>query len=531
MAETVALTLSRLQAFIQESYPSADIAPGSVLDSLLLKASASLQNLPYNQVAQLSLSANVSAALASTTDTYNTIIDGLASNFLVTRGAGTKSTGYVKVYVTSSQNYFLGSGTNFTQPSLNLTYSTTQAYTISPTPTVEQTQLSKEADGSYSFVIQVTADSVGSQYQVSNNTVFDLTNAATLSGFIKASSIATFSSATAQETDKALIARFTNGITNGSLVNKKSILSTLSSQFTSLSAVSVIGATDPEMSRCKSNAFNTLGMADVYVRTSGLPLTQDIVVTATKNSDLISWSFTLDSSVYGGIYEVSAIRPSSTVIGTYPIISQVPGISVPTTGNVNVFNASTGNSINQARFTSYQKLNITYSNPTTEPAGTTASVVVTILYLPNIKDIQQVFLNDTTRIACADYLVKAVLPCFVNFNITLVKATTTTVVDTASLKQDIFKYVNSIPFGENLYISEIVKLCHSYPIKQVTLPVTLTGTILANDGSTVTITGNNELQIPTNLPLGISPNTTMFFIDYFTDSSGVIADNIGITLL
>ena len=151
--------------------------------------------------------------------------------------------------------------------------------------------------------------------------------------------------------------------------------------------------------------------------------------------------------------------------------------------------------------------------------------------LPSIKDIQQVFLNDTTRIACADYLVKAVLPCFVNFNITLVKATPSSVVDTASLKQDIFKYVNSIPFGENLYISEIVKICHNYPIKQVNLPITLSGSILANDGSTVTITGNNELQIPTNLSLGISPNTTMFFIDYFTNSGGVIDDNIGITLI
>ena len=531
MAETVAQTLSRLQAFIQESYPTADIAPGSVLDSLLLKASASLQNLPYNQVSQLSLSSNIAAALASTTDTYNPIIDGLASNFLVARGAGTKSTGYIKVYVTTSQNYFVGVGTNFTQPSLNLTYSTTQDYTVSPTPSAGQTQLSVEADGSYSFVIQITADSVGSQYQVSNSTVFDLTNSNSIAGFIKATSIATFSSATAQETDKSLISRFTNGITNGSLVNEKSILSTLSSQFTSLSAVSVIGATDPEMTRCKSNAFNTLGMADVYVRTSGIPLTQDIVVTSTKNADLISWSFTLDSSIYGGIYEVASVRPSSTVIGTYPIISQVPGMSVPTSGNVNVFNSLTSNAVSQARFTSYQTLNVTYSNPTADLSGTTTSVVVTVLYLPSIKDIQQVFLNDTTRIACADYLVKAVLPCFVNFNITLVKATPSSVVDTASLKQDIFKYVNSIPFGENLYISEIVKICHNYPIKQVNLPITLSGSILANDGSTVTITGNNELQIPTNLSLGISPNTTMFFIDYFTNSGGVIDDNIGITLI
>jgi hypothetical protein len=59
------------------------------------------------------------------------------------------------------------------------------------------------------------------------------------------------------------------------------------------------------------------------------------------------------------------------------------------------------------------------------------------------------------------------------------------------------------------------------------------GKILCNDGTTLTITGTDNLEIPTNIPLGVSPKTAQFFINYFDTSVGGtdVIDNIGITLV
>jgi hypothetical protein len=99
------------------------------------------------------------------------------------------------------------------------------------------------------------------------------------------------------------------------------------------------------------------------------------------------------------------------------------------------------------------------------------------------------------------------------------------------MKQDIFNYVNTIPFGESLYASKIVEICHNYPIKRVDLPISMSGLIYGVDGSTQLISNSDVLTIPTNLTAGVTPKTTAYFIDYVGQNlSGNSVDNIGISL-
>ena len=144
---------------------------------------------------------------------------------------------------------------------------------------------------------------------------------------------------------------------------------------------------------------------------------------------------------------------------------------------------------------------------------------------------------DAERFACADYLVKAVLPCFVSLDLSIVKKHPTDTYDSLrlnKLKQDIFTYINTIPFGEDLYVSKIVDLCHNYDIARVDLPVVLKGDIFCNDGTLLTITDTDYLSIPTDIQKGVSKTTTLYFTDYYRYDQGSnleTVDNIGIKLV
>ena len=144
-------------------------------------------------------------------------------------------------------------------------------------------------------------------------------------------------------------------------------------------------------------------------------------------------------------------------------------------------------------------------------------------------DIQNIFLSSTERIICADYLVKSALPCYVSMRLKLHRKNNSITLPIESIKQDIFNYVNSIPFGESLYVSHIIDICHKYDVKYVELPLVVNGEIYTNAGTTISISDSDILAIPTKLSSGVSSKTTAFFIDYFSlQTPNKLTDSIGI---
>jgi hypothetical protein len=187
-----------------------------------------------------------------------------------------------------------------------------------------------------------------------------------------------------------------------------------------------------------------------------------------------------------------------------------------------------------ARFSKYQTAAITfnYEAPTNV---TELDFELHVLGQPNLLEMQNLLLIDNQRLVCADYLVKAVVPCLVSLQIKLVKKSAIDTFESLNLQQlkkDIFNYVNTIPFGEHLYASNIIKLCHNYNIKRVDLPIAMSGQILAPDGTVVYLTSDDALPIPYDIPRGISPKTTNYFIDYYRFENGAAQpiDNIGINI-
>lgn len=524
MAELINDTKVRLETFIKDSFPTVDIAPGTVISELLVKLAATLQNPVVNSIEALNQGNTIAEVLASDVDTYNPIIDSIGSNYNVSRGQGKKSVGQIKVVVTTNSSKILSSGFGFYQPVIKLNYVTARDYRAT-TDVVNDNDLQIIQEGElYYFIVPVEAEAVGSEYQVSNNSKFSLTLDGSLTDFVDAYAYGNFVSGLPVDSDKVLISKYQSGLTHKTLLTSSSLFARLQESFPSLRDISVVGANDEEMTRSKKNLFglSTLGLADVYVRTTLGPETIQITKTATQTNGV--WSFSLNYSDVPGFYRIVSILPSGK--GLTGTLLNTPVFSYSTSG------LSPSNLVNDAkegRFSKYQTCNVTFEYASTE---TTADFDVLLAYQPNIGSIQDLLLFEKERIACADYLVKAALPCFVSTHLRVHRRNPNVDLPVEKIKQDIYNYINTISFGDNLYVSRLVDICHNYDVRYVEFPVKVTGEIYTNESKVISITSTDTLAIPTNLTAGVSPKTTAFFADYFkATAADNMSDSIGVEVI
>lgn len=515
-----------IEAATKELNSAADVTPGSVLGELVVKSLANAQLKFSVEVDSLKQGATISDALNSTEDTYYEAVDKIASNFDTQRNQGRKASGKIKLTVKTNKSYYFPAGFSFTQPALSFDFVTSKAYSANDTGSADLEL--KQEGGLFYVVIPVEAKVLTGSANVSNGTKFVLTSSGGLPEFVSAAAYGNFSSGQSKETDRELIARFKTGMSAKNLLSATAINSVLRDVAPNFKEASVVGIGDVELTRNKNNVFGIglPGMVDVYVRTSRVITTTKLSVTGTKivgGANDGRWQMTFGADAVPGFYRVTTIVQSKgDFLGTQQLVSTSYGVDTTT-----VVRANTVPAAKDARFTRYQTCTVVFDYTS---SASSALFDVTVEHMPYLGEIQSLFLADTTRSPGADYLVKAVVPCNVTVFLKAAKKSATQTIDVAGMKKDIFDYVNGLPMGESVNASSIVNICHKYNVKQVELPVLMTGTILRPTitGNEVTvIRGTDTLTIP-NLPAdGISKLTTAFFLDYF-DSTG--KESIGIQL-
>jgi hypothetical protein len=545
MTESLNLTVERLVAFINQTYPDVESGPGSVIHELLIKLAASLQNQQYNEILKLDQGNSIKTVLESEENSYSTIIDKIASNYNTYRSTGIKVTGKIKITVSAEGDYnLLTSSAAFIQPALGLTYFLVKdtRVSISPFLELEEIQLFEE-NGMYYFILDVIAEKEGEEYQLSSGTLFSLSIDGYIRNFVKAEAYGNFSSGKSPETDKQLISNIKQNISNSRFESPAGLLKKFKETFPTFQTLSVCGANDAEMMRCRQNALgiSTFGKADVYVRSSlGMEMKQ--IYKEAKKITENTWELFILNTDVPGFYHIKSILPvinNLNLTGTLEILNIFYGTELYSNQRNNELNFTSrdGKEIKhiESRFTKYQTARVIfkYSDTANIPIGEKFPFQINTTYQPNILDMQDMLLSDQYRLACADYLVKAVIPCIVTLNIKLIKnksSDTYESLNLKNLKKDIFNYVNSIPFGEELYASSLINLCHNYNIKRVDLPITMEGLILCPDGSSLSIKDNDVLSIPKNLIKGVTDKTTLYFIDYFKENSAGLSPSEGIGL-
>lgn len=543
--ETTTQTKYRLETIIKENFPDVDLSPGSALADLVTKLAAYLQNELHNEITAVDQGKSIQQVLASSVATYTDTVDKIASNYNVTRNQGSRSSGLIKVYVSDKKTYYLSAGLGFTQPNLGFTFATTLDYMVtSSLDTVSDAKLGLyEEDGRYFFIVPVLSTTTGNtnNTQVTDKTKFGLTASGSLIGFVSAEAFGNFSAGRNTESDQELITRFKEGMSTKAASSPKSILANLRTAFPTVQTISIVGINDPELTRDKKNIFGfaTPGMADIYTRTSDSLETKFVQGISASNIGGTTWSMAIDQSVAPGFYRIMSVTPSSlssvNVDGTVYSVAGVTGTLV--ISNIDYgFNSSTTQAnylsdATDARLTKYQTAMVTFTYDDPKKA-TTGLFDVMFLYMPLIQDIQDYLLSDDNRVVSSDYLVKAVIPCDVSLGIRVYRKNSLDTLPLTDIKRDIYNYICSIPFGEDLVFSRIMDICHNYEIKRVDMPVFLKGTIMVPSASptkSITVTGDDTLVIPDMPELGITKNTVNFYINYIqTDGQ---TDNIGISVV
>lgn len=548
MAETIKSTASRLEAFISQNYSDIETAPGSVIHELLIKLAAAIQNEQYNRITELDQGNSIKAILDSTVESYSPIMDEIASNYNVTRGTGSKSLGKVKVVVSDISGYiFQQYSIAFTQPSLGLNYVLTGASRVSINPSIvlNETQLHEE-NGMYYFILDVEAADVGAEYQLSSGTPLDVNADGFIANFVRAEAYGNFSSGTPIETDRQLVAKIKHSLGNSRLESPAGIANKFRESFPGFQGLSVCGANDSEMLRAKKNmlGISTFGKADVYVRSS-LGMEFSRILKSAKKIGASSWELHMLNSDIPGFYNIRSILPkvNGVILGGTLVISSIKygsaiydNLRNNDLAEINYSNLDVTKH-SDSRFTKYQTavVQFEYDGLPEVSVGSTAYFEVTASAQPYLRDMQDMLLSDEYRLACADYLVKAAVPCMVSLKIKLVKKRAIDTFDSLnlqSLKQDLFNYVNMLPFGAELYASNIVDICHNYDIKRVDLPISMSGLILCPDNTSIALENSDILSIPIDIAKGVTPKTTTYFIDYYRTVNGETQpiDNIDLSI-
>jgi hypothetical protein len=522
--ETITQTQDRIQAILLAYNPTLDFSPGSVLTELVVNLTAQAHNEVYNQVQSIQAGQTVNAVLASTTDTFSPVMDSLASNYDTFRNQGSFASGSLKITVNKNKPYFIPKGFQFTQPNLLFSYQTITDYSINLTSTPPLL-----ADGNvFYFIIQVQALTIGVDKQVANGTQFAIATGFSLPEFIQAQASGAFTQGQSLENDRELITRFKLGLATKNLVSPYSIQAVLKDHFPNFKSTAITGIGSPEETRGKTNPLNIAlpGMVDVYIRMSDALPSQSVALTGTCLGSG-QWSIAIPATSVPGFYDVASVTTSGGGIVGSQDFTLAYGYDTTSYANKNSIASA-----QEARFTRYQTCTVVINNyKTSASAGATETFSLELVYQPNISDVQTLFLDEDNRIPCADYLVKGIVPCNVSVNLVLVKSSSLDTLDTTPIKAEIFNYINSQPIGGTIDASQIVKICHKYNIKRVDLPVKLKGAIsipTSVTGEKLFIEDADSLQIPARADLGITGNTTAFFINYF-DENGV--ETIGIKVI
>lgn len=513
-----------LRDFLSAEYPSLDLTAGKVLRDLLIRPAAIFHTLNGEDMDRLRQSMSLKAIEADPTLADDNIVDGVLSNYRVTRAEGSKSTGQITIIITALTTTTVGVGTVFTSNGVN--FVTTQTYSgVTEADAVvsdQQKLIVARSDGTYGFTIPVEAEIEGATGDVRRNTRFSVSPEP--SGLVDAVAAVDFSGGSNVETNSELIQRFKLGISPSTMASRIHIQALLREAVPSLQVSSITGFGDSEMLRDRHNIFAMShgGKADIWARTGTLPITRILIKTATLISSADkTWQVTVLRDDAPGFYTVPFILPvdASTDGGSFDIIAETRGLDM--SAELGEFVPDIQGLV-EGGYSRYQTSVLQFTDPDTDVAGlveytSTQEVQVGVMALLDIDTLQSLVNDRDRRNPQADYLVKAPVPAFVAVTLTVQYKSGTEVPDVSAIKQSIVDRINNLGFEVGkLSASMIYDAAHNASSELdalVLAPIDMFCQIRRPDGSLIVLRDGNKLEIPDEPELGVTSRTTLFYAD------------------
>lgn len=522
-SDAIAQAENFLKTFLAEEYPSMDLSEGRVLRDLLIRPAAIFHvlnnaNLDAERRSHSLQAINADPALAD-----DDIVDDVLSNFLITRAAGTKATGQITIIISSLLTTSIQQGTVFTANGLD--YVTTQTFIgVTEADAVissQQKLITLRSDGTYAFTIPVEAEAAGSAYQVRRNTRFTMSPAP--GNLIDAVAAEDFTGGADTETNSELVGKLAAGITPSVFSGRSQIDALVRSEVSETVAVSIVGFGDAEMLRDKHNLFEIAcgGKADIWAKTRRLPESLSVDVEATLvDADTKLFQFSIGRDVAPGFYVVEGVFPEDAPedYGSLEITGETRGLDLSQDSNEFV---PTVAGIVEGAYSRYQTSVIQFKSPDTDVTamieGTSkASFKVNVLYLPDIKTLQEKAVDRGSRNPQADYLVRAPVPAFVALSLKVQYPADDEVPDDSAIKQAIVDRVNGLGFETGRLPASIIHdAVHNAAGNSVIVvsPLDFFCQIRRPDGTVITIRDPDGITVPDEPTRGVTSRTTVFFLE------------------
>ena len=524
--------LEQARSFLRETlgneYPSLDLKTGSVWNDLLIRIAAIFHALEQQDIEALQRSMSLAAINADPTLADPDYVNGVMSNFLIERDDGAKATGYVRVILNALQTTIINDGTTFTTGEYVFTTEATYVGVTDATAVLRSTErlIELRSDGNYEFTIPVVAAAEGTGYNIEKGT--DLTMSPAPTPLVLSEAAVDFESGLAQETNAALTAKLSNGITAKVLSGRQHIAALLREQLASIASISIIGFGDPEMLRDKHNVMQLAvgGKSDIYVQTQPAPIRKTLTVTATLvDAETKEWQFGIARDDAPGFLLVSSVYESSSSGGSLELSYQARAADISQESSEFVPYIDTTTSVESA-YSRYQTSVLRFLDPSTAATvvvGDTATYYCDVWYLPGVDTLQDYINQRGVHTPQADYLLRAPIPLWSTVS-ALVKYKNGTVQPSESaVQQAVLDQVNGVGFGSGiLETSDIIAAIKDVIGEEsyVSSPIEISARLYKPDGTSVLYRSNTAINIPNDFTNSISSRTAMFLI---------VASNISIT--
>lgn len=527
--DLVAQQTAEMTARIQELNSRLYVRLG-VFHDLLISYNGILGAQRQDQINQYLRGRSLLDIEADPTLADDTLVDGVLSNFLVTRLPGAQATGDVTVILSADVTVTIAQGSIWEADGKQ--FVTPQAFTAK----VEEGQvigsgdrlLAETAEGNWAFTITLEAVEAGADSELRKDTL--VVPQVVPPNFLTAVVANDFTGGRDTETNSELLTRLQEGIASKSPSNRITLKAMLRAEeaFAGIAASSTIGYGDPEQLRDKHWIWPIAGggRVDFYVRTQAnlyrQTLEKSAVLTEKTTDGFGVWQVSITRDDAPGFFEVNSIRRAGeTEVTGFTITSDTRANDL--TGDGFIPDIAT---VAEGAYTRFQTAVIKFTDTLTATAtlevGDSADYDVEVSGLPLIGEIQDFLSDEDHRHRAADLLVKAPVPCFVRLNFEIDRRSGDTSPDLDAIKLALCAEVNGVPFIGRLYASQLQNVIYdSLHEDQTVSAIDMFGRIRYPDGSTSYLRDSEALLIPDDPANMVTARTVQFFLN---------PEDIGITV-
>lgn len=515
-AEDVTAALEKLTQQVQEVFPNLRMRSG-VIHEIVLELYAVLQTTQDINWDRLRQSLSLSAVAADPTLADDGVVDGILSNYLLTRTPGTPASGTITILLSLLAPTTVGEGTEFFANGVTFITEATYTARVDASSVTAETdrELQAVGDGTYSFTIPVVATTTEAAGALRQGT--RLITDASLDGLLQITATGDFSGGVPTETNAELVAKQAAGLSIAAFADRDNIAKLIRKQtaFSLLSALSIIGCGDTEMTRDQHGLcpISHGGKVDIYVRSQAQLQTNSQTVTATyveQGDGGGIWQFSLDADVYPGFYRVRRVYLPDTTASGFEQVFMSLGIATLEDTDPAI------ETVEEAAFTAYQTATIRFLDTTTPTAsltaGDTAEYVAEIDGLPLISELQSFCRDRDSGSPTSDVLVRAAIPCILEMSFILYKPAQSAEINQTTIATALADYVNTLGFTGRVYCSALSHIVfNNLPANVNVGRIELSGKLYPPGDDSVLLRSFDVLEIPESGY--VSSRTVCFFLN------------------